>query len=108
MKKETFVGKDALVASKENPTRKLVAILFDDIRQVPLGNEPVRVGSEIIGRVKSGGQGYTLNKAIGYAYLPIAYSEPGCVLDVEFFGQWKNGVVATEPLFDPTNTKIRA
>ena len=102
------MGKAALALSKEKLNRKLVAILFDDIRQVPLGNEPVRAGTEIIGRVKSGGQGYTLNKAIGYAYLPIEYSEPGCVLDVEFFGQWRQGVVATEPLFDPTNMKIRA
>ncbi|MEI6844992.1 MAG: FAD-dependent oxidoreductase [Actinomycetes bacterium] len=108
MKKESFMGKAALALSKEKLNRKLVAILFDDIRQVPLGNEPVRAGTEIIGRVKSGGQGYTLNKAIGYAYLPIEYSEPGCVLDVEFFGQWRQGVVATEPLFDPTNMKIRA
>ena len=108
MKKDSFIGKVALMKSKEDVTRKLGAILFDDIRQVPLGNEPVRVGGQIVGRIKSGGQGYTLGKAIGYAYLPIAHSEAGTILDVEFFGQWRQGVIATEPLFDPTNAKIRA
>ncbi|MSY10628.1 MAG: hypothetical protein F2719_07880, partial [Actinobacteria bacterium] len=108
MKKDSFIGKVALMKSKEDVTRKLGAILFDDIRQVPLGNEPVRVGGQIVGRIKSGGQGYTLGKAIGYAYLPIAHSEAGTILDVEFFGQWRQGVIAMEPLFDPTNAKIRA
>ena len=108
MKKNSFVGKSTLLVLKENGMRKLVPILFEDIRQVPLGNEPIRVGSEIIGRVKSGGQGYTINKAIGYAYLPIRYAEPGVSVEVEFFGDWKQGVVATEPLFDPTGSHIRS
>ncbi len=107
-KKNSFIGKDALLKAKENLRRKLVPILFDDIRQVPLGNEPIRVADQIIGRVKSGGQGYSLNKAIAYAYLPIEHSEAGTRLDVEFFGDWKSGVVASEPLFDPTNTRIRS
>ena len=107
LKKETFIGKDALIKSKENLHRKLVPILFDDIRQVPLGNEPIRAGAEIIGRIKSGGQGYTINKAIAYAYLPVVHCEIGSTVDVEFFGEWRSGVVAAEPLFDPTGSKIR-
>jgi len=108
LKKESFIGKDALVNAKPNQHRKLVLILFDDIRQVPLGNEPIRLGNEIIGRVKSGGQGYTINKAIAYAYVPIEHSAPGTEVDVEFFGQWRRGAVAAEPLFDPTGARIRS
>ena len=107
-KKDSFIGKDALLKLKDKTHRKLIPILFDDIRQVPLGNEPIKVGEEIVGRVKSGGQGYSLNKAIAYAYLPIEHSESGTELDVEFFGQWRKGVVATEPLFDPTSSRIRS
>ena len=107
LKKESFFGKDALLEAKEL-RRRLVAILFDDIRQVPLGNEPIRIGGEIIGRVKSGGQGYSINKAIAYAYLPIEHSMSGIEVGVEFFGEWKIGVVATEPLFDPTSSRIRS
>jgi len=106
--KESFLGKEALLATQGRITRKLVPILFDDIRQVPLGNEPIQIGDEIIGRVKSGGQGYTIDKAIAYAYLPIKHSDVGTVLQVEFFGQWREGVVAAEPLFDPTNSRIRS
>lgn len=107
-KKESFIGKEALLKCKENTHRKLVAILFDDIRQVPLGNEPIKIGEDIIGRVKSGGQGYSINKAIAYAYLPVEHSESGTQLNIEFFGEWRKGVVAAEPLFDPTSSRIRS
>jgi 4-methylaminobutanoate oxidase (formaldehyde-forming) len=108
LKKETFIGKSALLKAKEDIRRKLVPILFDDIRQVPLGNEPIRIGEEIIGRVKSGGQCYTINKAVAYAYLPIEHSGIGTKVNVEFFGDWRNGVIAAEPLFDPTSSRIRS
>jgi 4-methylaminobutanoate oxidase (formaldehyde-forming) len=104
-KKDKFIGKDALTNAKQ--TRKLVALTFDDIRQVPLGNEPVRINGSVVGRVKSGGQGYTINKAIGYAYLPMEHTTPGTTVDVEFFGTWATGVICEEPLFDPENSKIR-
>ena len=104
-KKEKFIGKDALANAKQS--RKLVALTFDDIRQVPLGNEPVRINGSVVGRVKSGGQGYTINKAIGYAYLPMEHTAPGTTVDVEFFGTWATGVICAEPLFDPENAKIK-
>ena len=105
-KKQDFIGKSALRPADQQ-TRKLVALTFDDIRQVPLGNEPIRKGDRIIGRVKSGGQGYTIGKAIGYAYLPIADAIVGSVVDVEFFGQWHSGTIRSEPLFDPEGSRVR-
>ena len=75
---------------------------------MPIGNEPIRKDGEIIGRVKSGGQGYTINKAIGYAYLPIEHTSVGTMLDVEFFGKWQTGTVSASPLFDPDSSRIKA
>ena len=106
MTKNDFMGKKVL--TKFVLSRKLVAIVFDDIRQVPLGNEPIRKNGEIIGRVKSGGQGYTIGKAIGYAYLPLEHATPATEIEVEFFGQWRTGIIATEPLHDPGNLAVRA
>ena len=108
LKKENFHGKAAAVAAKENQKRKLVAITFDDITSVPFGSEPIRIDNKIVGRIKSGGQGYTIDKAIAYAYLPIENSEPGTAVDVELFGLWSSGVIAAEPLFDPENSRIRS
>ena len=106
--KAEFIGREQLLACKEKVSRSLVAITFDDIRCVPLGNEPIRVNNQIIGRMKSGGQGYTIEKAIGYAYLPVEHTSNGHEVDVEFFGVWQKGNVAVTPLFDSRNERIKS
>ena len=106
-KKNNFYGHKAL-QNLNKPKRKLVAITFDDIRQVPIGSEPIRVGQEVIGRIKSGGQGYSIGKAIGYAYLPTEHAVPGTNLEVEFFGKWISGQISATPLYDPAGIKVKS
>ena len=81
--------------------------MLADPRSVALGNEPVRVGGEIAGRVTSGGYGYTVERSIAYAYLPAEHAAPGTEVAVEIFGEWVDGEVATEPLWDPEGSRIR-
>ena len=107
-KKGDFKGKSALLELEKTLHRKLAAIIFDDITEVPLGNEPIRIDGKIVGRMKSGGQGYSLGKAIGYAYLPSQCALPGQRIEVEFFGRWSSGVVAVEPLFDPEGLRVKS
>jgi 4-methylaminobutanoate oxidase (formaldehyde-forming) len=97
-----FIGSDALV----EPQRRLRAITLEDARAVALGNEPVRVGGEIAGRVTSGGYGYTVERSIAYAYLP-ADLEQGTAVEIDIFGEWVGATIAAEPLFDPAGTRIR-
>ena len=106
-KKEHFLGREALFADRERQSRKLVALTFDDVRRVPLGNEPIRIGEEIIGRVKSGGQGYTIDKGIGYAYLPLDHAQEGVKVDVEFFGEWASAAVSCYILFDAHGERFK-
>ena len=61
----------------------------------------MRVGDRLVGRVTSGGYGYTVERSIAYAYLPAADAEVGTRVAVEIFGDWVGGEVAAEPLFDP-------
>jgi glycine cleavage system aminomethyltransferase T len=98
-----FVGRDAL---DESPARRLCCLVLADPRSVALGNEPVRVGGEVAGRVTSGGYGYTVERSIAYAYLPAEHSEPGTEVAVEIFGDWVDGEVAREPLWDPERARI--
>jgi glycine cleavage system aminomethyltransferase T len=105
--KGEFIGRDALLAAGE-PTRRLACLVLDDPRSVALGSEPVRVDGEIVGRVTSGGFGYTVDRSIAYAYLPTASATPGQLVEVEIFGESIGGTVAEEPLFDPTGERIRA
>ncbi|MBA2545306.1 MAG: GcvT family protein [Solirubrobacterales bacterium] len=104
-----FIGRDALAeAAEEGPRTKLVPIVLADPRSVALGNEPVRIGGEIAGRVTTGGYGYTIGSSIAYAYVPPHQAEPGTAVEIEIFGEWIEGEVATEPLFDPKGERIRA
>ena len=103
-----FIGSDALARAKEEgPRTKLCCLLLSDPRSVALGNEPVRVGEEIAGRVTTGGYGYTVGSSIAYAYLPPEHAEPGTAVAVEVFGEWIEGEVAKDPLFDPKGDRIK-
>jgi 4-methylaminobutanoate oxidase (formaldehyde-forming) len=104
--KGDFVGRDALVSGAE-PDRRLRCLTLADPHAVALGSEPVRVGDDPVGRVTSGGYGYTVGASIAYAYLPAEH-DVGTEVAVEIFGEWVAGVVAGEPLYDPTGEKIRA
>jgi 4-methylaminobutanoate oxidase (formaldehyde-forming) len=104
--KDAFVGRDALRAAGD-PERVLRCLTLEDPRAIALGAEPVRVGGEAVGRVTSGGYGYTVGKSIAYAYLPAEH-DVGTEVAVEIFGEWVPGVVADEPLFDPSGERIRA
>jgi glycine cleavage system aminomethyltransferase T len=66
------------------------------------------VDGRIVGRVTSGGYGYTVERSIAYAYVPSADASVGRPVEVEIFGEWIPGTVAREPLYDPDGEKIRA
>lgn len=75
--------------------RTLRCLVLDDPRAVALGGEPVRVGTEVVGQVTSGG------------YLPAGTAE-GAPIAVQVDGCWVEGSVATSPLYDPKGERIRA
>jgi 4-methylaminobutanoate oxidase (formaldehyde-forming) len=108
-KRVDFIGRDALVAAKATgPRKRLRCLVLDDPRSVCLGNEPVRVGSDVVGRVTSGGYGFAVERSIAYAYLPADRAAIGTRGEIEVFGDWIGFEVMREPLYDPTGARIRA
>ena len=107
MKKGDFIGREALERAGE-PTRRLACLVLDEPGTVVLGSEPVRFEGQPLGRVTSGGFGYSLGLSIAYAYLPVELSEPGTRVSVGIFGRDVGAEVRAEPLFDPGNEKVRA
>ena len=85
---------------------RLRCIVLEDPRSVVVGNETVRIGGEIAGRVTSGGYGYTVGKSIAYAYVPPSV-EIGTAVEIDVFGDWIGGVVTAEPLYDPEGERLR-
>ncbi|MFL5860390.1 MAG: FAD-dependent oxidoreductase [Solirubrobacteraceae bacterium] len=98
----SFVGADAL----RDPERRLRCLVLEDARSVALGNEPVRVGADICGRVTTGGYGYAVQRSIAYAYLPVQHGI-GTEIHVDIFGRWVAGEVVAEPLLDPAGERLR-
>jgi 4-methylaminobutanoate oxidase (formaldehyde-forming) len=108
MKKDNFVGKAAIERLKDNQSRKLSALTFDDIKDVAMGNEPIFINNSVVGRVKSAGQGYSIKKAIAYAYLPADIAKVGTKVEVEMFGSKKTATIEAEPLFDPQSERVKS
>ncbi len=106
--KGRFLGSEALLAAKDaGPRKRLRCLVLDDPRSVCLGNEPVRIDGRVVGRVTSGGYGFTVERSIAYAYLPSG-AAIGTRGEVDVFGTWVGFDVAKEPLFDPASARVKA
>ena len=68
----------------------------------------MRVDGEIVGRVTSGGYGYTVERSIAYAYLPAEVETGHARSRSTSSARWVAGEVAREPLFDPRGERVRA
>jgi 4-methylaminobutanoate oxidase (formaldehyde-forming) len=100
-----FIGAAAL--REREVHQRLACIVLDDPRSVALGNEPVAVDGRVVGRVTSGGFGYTVAASIAYAYMPLEHTEPGTEVAIDVFGRWVPGHVAAEPLYDPAGERVK-
>ncbi len=108
MDKGEFIGRDALASlGTATATRKLACIVFDDFKGVALGNEPVRIEGIVVGRVTSGGIGYSLDKSIAYAYVPATSAQVGQRCQIYLFGVWAEATIVPDVLFDPESKRVR-
>ena len=105
--KGAFLARDALAAIKANGPRQRLT-WFTAPQEVNLfGGEIVRAGDRVLGRVTSGGYGYTVGRNILCAY--IAAAEPQHPeYAVEAMGVRYPAVRHTRPLYDSERTAILA
>jgi 4-methylaminobutanoate oxidase (formaldehyde-forming) len=107
--KGEFMGRQALVRQRERGVeRRLVCLTLADPAAVALGGEPILDGDRPVGRVTSGGYGYTVEKSVAYGYVPAGRASVGRAMAVEMFGEPVPAVVTAEPLYDPAGARIRA
>ena len=109
LKKGDFVGREALVKAKEVGLKQKLCTLTiggQDYRTI-YGGEAVHADGKVLGRLRSGGYGYTVRKNIGYAYLPVALAKVGTRLKVDVLGELVPAEVVPDALHDPQGTSIR-
>ncbi|MGW2787513.1 GcvT family protein [Streptomyces populi] len=105
--KGDFIGKAALERRRTDVRRKLTCLTIGDPRSVVMGKEPVYDGDRAVGYVTSAAYGYTIGKGIAYAWLPTELATPGTTVHIGYFDRRVEAVVAEEPLFDPTMSRLR-
>lgn len=107
--KGDFQGRDALVRQKaEGLTRRLCCLVLAEPTAVALGNEPVFEDGRVVGRVTSGGYGFSVRESIAYAYLPVRLATIGARVTVEADGERIGATVQREPRFDPANIRVKS
>lgn len=97
--KGDFIGRDALVAQKEQGlTRRLVAFKLTG-KGIARHDYPVVADGKQIGQVTSGTMGPTVKEAIGFAYLPPELAAVGSTFDIEIRGRPTPAVVVKPPFY---------
>ncbi|HEX2625498.1 MAG TPA: FAD-dependent oxidoreductase [Candidatus Limnocylindrales bacterium] len=106
-----FVGRDALVARQaaepDGPARRLRTLAMGGDDWIPVyGGEAVRVGGEVIGRLRSAAFGYTVGRTIGTAYLPAGMPEDATI-EIDVFADRIPATVTADVLVDPPGMRMR-
>jgi len=106
--KGDFIGRKALRQAKKHLTQKLCTLVVGDEEYLMLyGGEAVYAGDRVLGRVRSGGYGYTVKKNIALAYLPLDLAKVGTKLEIDIFGERYPAQVVPTALFDPKGERVK-
>ena len=101
LEKESFVGKDALVAIQAagGPERKLIGLEMVDRGIARDGYAVATLDGTKVGEVTSGSPAPFLKKNIAMAYVPVALAVLDSELAVEIRGQWVKAKVVPLPFY---------
>jgi 4-methylaminobutanoate oxidase (formaldehyde-forming) len=103
-----FIGRAALLKAKATGLqRRLCTLTIADTSIVIYGGEAVYADGKLVGRVRSGGYGYTVGKNIALTYLPIKLAKVGTQMAVEIFGETIAAEVADDALYDPKSERLK-
>ncbi|MEM7753954.1 MAG: aminomethyltransferase family protein, partial [Pseudomonadota bacterium] len=109
-KPQEFPGKAALLNEKQQGVKKRFVTLKVDANgaDAPYMSTVWHDG-EVVGETTSGAWGYRVNASIALGMLRSDLTEAGTEVEVDIFGERRKAVVQPdEPLWDPTNERIRA
>ena len=108
LEKGHFIGRERLIARKAaGLAERLVPLVLADGDSDAVPVARVLAAGRQVGLVGSAGFGHRIGRSIALAYVAADHAEPGTALQVEVLGEPRPAVVATEPLFDPENARLR-
>jgi len=106
--KGDFIGRDAALAERDNPTgRHLVTLVVDAHDADVWGDEPIWKDGEIVGFVTSGGYAHFAEQSVAIGFVPTSMIQDGAQFQVEILGELRPARLISEPLFDPKGERMR-
>jgi 4-methylaminobutanoate oxidase (formaldehyde-forming) len=105
-----FIGRGSLLAQREAGIGKRIVTLKPcDQDATPLGNEPVLIDGEIVGKTTSAAFGYRIGAPIALADLDDAAARgDGAVVEIDIAGTRYGADVIVGPAFDPEGARMKS
>jgi 4-methylaminobutanoate oxidase (formaldehyde-forming) len=108
-----FHGREAIEAQRATGLRKMLATFIVDPSLVLLGRETIYRNDERVGWLTSGGFGYTIDRSIGVGYVrnPSGLTREWVLTgsyELEVAGVRVPAELSLQPLYDPTNARVKA
>ncbi|MDA7424212.1 GcvT family protein [Thalassococcus lentus] len=109
-----FLNKDSLLRVIDKPAREALVVLSLDADACSASNadatggEPIFWNGQGIGRVTSGGFGYSVEQSLALGYVRAGTAQAGDTVEVMVLGQPHQAVILHEPPFDPGGQRLRA
>ena len=107
--KDDFTGKEATLAQQdEERLMQLIYFEIDTSDSDVRGNEPIFADDECVGVTTSGGYGHATHKSLGFGYVTPDLASAGTELDIALLGDRYKARVLKDPVYDPSNERLRA
>ena len=107
--KGDFAGREALLRQREaGVPQRFVTLAVEADDADPLGNEPLYLQCQMIGRATAGAYGHCLGQSLAIGYVRPEAAELGTALEIEILGERRPARVIPESPWDPENARLRA
>ena len=109
LNKGDFIGRDALQRWMERGfSNRLVTLEVHDAADADaLGNNPLFVDGELVGRATGGNYGFRVEKSLALAMVKPELAGIGTEVEMDILGTMHRATVIPESPYDPENEKLR-
>ena len=105
-----WLGRDAVLARRrDGPRRRLASLLLDDAQAVPLGDEPLYAGENVVGQVTSAAFGHRVGRPVALGYVDGTLIDTGgsAAVELDIAGERFRAAVHGGAVFDPGGRRMR-
>jgi len=106
---KNFIGKEASLKEKESNSKNILTSMVVSTSDIDaISNEAIICDGKCIGYVTSGGYAHHVQKSIAFGYLPLEIIKKNPELEIEINGKFYLAKIISEPLYDPSGSRMRS